>query len=213
MLDFQLKLQTCDAIVSSNPAATVQSLLRQLGEYGFTTDFQGQENAAAAHLHIAKGETVHLDSSYKLSPDFIQQLARFTELCYVQFTLDELLPRMVHLGWQVSLASADFAHVTEERIRIATPDEQRTTYNPTYGDMLALRHDLDIAEVTFIVSANLPEMLRQGWKRTMNSDFYGFTTPDSLIIIPFNDVAKAREAVAQLKATKAAADTATKLGL
>lgn len=193
MFDFQLQAKTSDVLGGGEPepSETVKKLLTQLTSYGYTTDYQEQEDGATARITINKDGKTYEDASCKLSPDLISKLARFVELCYVQFTLDELAPRMAIVGWTVRLDD----RFSNERVLIGvtTSDRKITKYSPTYGEMLQLRNALDVAEVASIIVPNLSGILERGWTRMIDDGAYRFVkTGDITQVIPFNDVKKAK---------------------
>lgn len=199
MLDFQLKVKSHEARAAKQPFGIVKGLCDQLEEYGYNTVSEERENGTAAYIKIAKSDVTYLDLEYgvTLSPNFIQELAAFTEKAYVQYMLDELMERMAAVGWEVSIEN--LLGTTTGRIQVSCAGKS-TYYASSYREMLQLAYDLDVAEVDHLIGAAWPQMAKDGWKRLVNTDCYAFADPeDKLFAVGFNDPEAAKKVVEKVR--------------
>lgn len=165
-------------------------LEKQLGIYGFQLTCAVDSADNVVQFKITADGEVYMDETLSLTADNVAKIARFAEQVYVQYALNELIPRMALLGWK-----HDDPFQQERRtISIQTTDlKSPKAYEPTYAGMAQLRYDLDAAEVRYLMETTRPVFKTLNWKVLTGDNTYTVYYDDTFSSIGFSDVAKARE--------------------
>lgn len=185
MLEFQLNVKF-GVIPGANPVKTANKLLSELSDnYGYAIDHEIEYGSSKIlRMSIRKNGMEYINvvesMGWYVTPLFISELARFVELNHVQAVLHELVPRMATFGLDIEL-TPDKQQISVAKFRDgSSPDcnELSRRYPATYGGMLQLRHDVDVAEVDYLIESHLPEMLKRGWRYRRSDDCHNIIIPD-----------------------------------
>lgn len=189
----------------SSVYAQVQLLCQQLKMYGYTAAIAAvaRDNIEYPVRVTRDGETC-LDATLRLDcqNDTMSKLGELCRVACFEAAIDELRPRMMLVGWSF----------TVEKERGQTPSlcvreaGKTTRYSCTYSDLTALRRDLNLAEVAFLMETHMSLFTELGWNVVIRNDAYIVQYDDSSITVEFGDVKQARKAVDTARADKASKD-------
>lgn len=167
-------------------------------KYGFDVEYEAREESGSAFIHIVKHREVYEDNTVLLTPSYINELSQFVLIAHIQYTVDNLLPLMSQVGWKLEIDQRP-ARPTYRHLTVTRPGGKTTTYAPTYADMLQLRQDLDVDAVSSLVALRMPELLKAGYRRTLDTARYTFIAPSGdTISFALNDKEQAEFQTARM---------------
>lgn len=199
LLDFSLTVANQHGKTLTNHIEKINTFCEELRSYGYYAETTCVQNSCCLDVKIEKGDTVFCNGRVKVKPEFINALSRFTQKAHVQYTLDELMPRLTLIGANVAINRRQNTFVCY--VNVVFDACKSVNYDPTYEDMLKLRSDVDVAEVHHLIGAAWPKIQKAAWKRINVDGCYAFVKPNTngCISIQYGDTEKAREALRMLE--------------